>query len=68
MTSELKQAEATARVYDFDFALWWSALCKIAKRADFPLDVERPSSYKEYFDDGDSPRDALDAEIEAAQA
>ena len=54
-----------ARVYHFDFALWWATLRRIAQQEKFELDVRNPKSYSDYFEDGDSPRAALNAELKA---
>jgi hypothetical protein len=43
---------------DKTFDEWWKELQGLAKDADWALGVK--SSYKEFYDDGDSPEDALE--------
>lgn len=47
------------------FEAWWQELVSLAVAQDFPLNVGEPESYQDYFDDGDSPEDALQTEMDA---
>lgn len=47
------------------FEDWWRELMALAVSADFPLNIAEPQSYQDYFDDGDSPDDVLQAEMDA---
>ncbi len=46
------------------FEEWWLILQKLALAENFPLDFEEPDAYREYYEDGDSPSDALEIEQE----
>lgn len=46
------------------FEEWWQQLLKLALEAEHHL-AGTPEQYREYFDDGDTPGEALDAEIES---
>jgi hypothetical protein len=45
------------------FSEWFATLRRLAVLHRFPVSTEDRDSYREYFDDGDSPADALDAEM-----
>lgn len=47
-----------------DFDAWFACLRRIAKANDFELGDQ--DSYRDYFDDGDSPDVALDTEMSYA--
>lgn len=44
------------------FEAWWEELTKLAEQAEW--DLGEKESYKEFFDDGDSPEDALDTDMD----
>jgi len=48
-----------------NFDQWWQSLLKLALEVAHDL-VGRPEHYQEYYDDGDTPEEALDLELEAA--
>lgn len=48
------------------FEAWWSAFCAAAVGAGFEINQENPESYREFYDDGDSPRECLATEMSYA--
>jgi len=44
------------------FEAWWEELTNLAKQAEW--DLGEKEQYKEFFDDGDSPEDALDVDMD----
>ncbi len=45
------------------FDVWWARFLHIAEEADWGV-VNDPDAYREYYEDGDSPEEALDNEME----
>lgn len=45
------------------FNLWWLKLLEAAEAEHFPINADDPESYFEYYDDGDTPEEALAEEM-----
>ncbi len=50
------------------FDTWWQRFQHCAAEAGFEIDDDDSGAYREYYDDGDTPEEALDNEIEAHDA
>lgn len=63
MTEIVRQS---ARVTSIDshrqFDHWWKQLCLLSDKADWDLQGTR-NEYRDYYDDGDTPEEALDYEM-----
>lgn len=49
------------------FQSWFKELLIAADAVGWRINLEHPLSYKEYFDDGHSPKEALDEELACAE-
>jgi len=48
-----------------DFDAWWQAFLLVAENHNVPVNLEDRDSYRDFFEDGDTPREAVDNEIAA---
>ncbi len=46
------------------FDTWWQRFLHCAEEAGFEINADDSTAYREYYDDGDTPEEALEAEIE----
>ncbi len=51
---------------EITFETWWLRFLHCAEEADFDVDPEDQALYSEYYDDGDTPEEALEYEMDAA--
>ncbi len=46
------------------FSIWWARFLHLAEQNEWPVDPDQQDAYREYYDDGDTPEQALDDEME----
>ena len=47
------------------FEQWWIDLVALGEKLDWPINRDDRESYREYFDDGDTPEDVVEFERSA---